>query len=81
MEELAGLAQYGYPGIVIAMIVLVSVVIYKMFEVMKAYQLLMGDSFKKLSESYDRNASVLEESTKSMKEIQEVIKNCRYNCR
>ena len=81
MEEIIGLAQYGSTGVIIALIVLVSVVIYKMFEVVKAYQLLMGDNFKNLTESFNKNSKVLDESVISMKEIQEVIKNCRYNCR
>lgn len=81
MEELAGLAQYGYPGIVIAMIMLLSLVIYKMFEMNKSYQEMMENNFSTLTNSFNENTKVLKESTASMREIQDVIKNCRYNCR
>ena len=79
MEELAGLAQYGYPGIVIAMIVLLSVVIYKMFEMNKSYQNLMGDNFKTLNESFNKNTEVLEGNNALMKEVLFTTKNCPYN--
>lgn len=81
MEELAGLAQYGYPGIVIAMIALVSAVIYKMFGVMQAYQVLMGDNFSRLNESFNENTKVLRETQASMKEVQETMRGCRHNAR
>lgn len=81
MEELVGLAQYGYPGIVIAFIILISAVIYKMFGMVGNYQKLMDNSFRSLTDAYDRNTKVVSEHTESMKEIKEAIKNCRYNCR